>query len=272
MLTTAEIQAAVRSAGLSGKPLCVHSSFHSFGPVDGGPDAVIDALMAEGCTVMAPTYSAIYAALPPADPGARPARNGWDYAAGVVPEPHGTRVFTPDSNLGNKGMDVIAATLLQRAGRVRGNHPLNSFTALGPLAEALVGGQAPLDVYAPLRALARLDGQVLLMGVGLDKLTLLHLAEEMAGRNLFRRWYRDSSGVVRQAQVGSCSQGFGQFARALAPLFQVDGVGESSWLIAPAADVLVAAAAAIRRDPEVTHCGDSACLRCQDAVAGGPLV
>lgn len=221
---------------------------------------------------MAPTFSAIYAALPPADPAGRPARNGWDYAAGAVPEPHGTRVFTPGSNLVNKGMGVIPATLLQRPGRVRGNHPLNSFTALGPLAEELVREQAPLDVYAPLRALAQLNGDVLLMGVGLDKLVLLHLAEAIAGRNLFRRWYRDAGGTVRQAEVGSCSQGFGQFSRALAPLFQVDGVGESSWLIASAADVLVAAAAAIRRDPEVTHCGDSACLRCEDAVAGGPLL
>jgi hypothetical protein len=35
---------------------------------------------------------------------------------------------------------------------------------------------------------------------------------------------------------------------------------------------LRAAAAAIRANPEITHCGDRECGTCPDAVLGGPII
>ena len=49
------------------------------------------------------------------------------------------------------------------------------------------------------------------MGVDLERLTLLHLAEEMAGRQLFRRWAKDSNGSTIMVEVGGCSEGFHKF-------------------------------------------------------------
>ena len=41
-------------------------------------------------------------------------------------------VFTPDSSrISKRYMGLIPAAVLQRPGRVRGNHPGGSFTALG---------------------------------------------------------------------------------------------------------------------------------------------
>ncbi len=40
----------------------------------------------------------------------------------------------------------------------------------------------------------------------------------------------------------------------------------------PAQAVLELAADAIRTCPEITRCDDPACVRCADAVAGGPLL
>jgi aminoglycoside N3'-acetyltransferase len=54
--------------------------------------------------------------------------------------------------------------------------------AIGAGAETLVGSQTPGDIYAPVRELSRQNGYVGLIGVGLNKLTALHQAEKMAGR------------------------------------------------------------------------------------------
>src|SRR5690606_34212038 len=119
-----------------------------------------------------------------------------------------TEIFTTDSNEIAQGIRVITMTLLHMKERNRGDHPLNSFTAISPLAEELISEQHPANVYGPLKKLAELNGIVILMGVGLERLTLLHLPEELAGRNLFRRWARASDGSTILVEVGGCSEGF----------------------------------------------------------------
>jgi aminoglycoside 3-N-acetyltransferase len=98
------------------------------------------------------------------------------------------------------------------------------------------------------------------------------LAEERAGRTLFRRWARGPDGEIRMAPVGGCSDGFDAFAPFLAPVKRETRVGASAWIAYPAAEVLAIAIRAIRRTPELTRCPDPACVRCADAVAGGPLL
>ena len=71
----------------------------------------------------------------------------------------------------------------------------------------VIGGQSPQDVYAPLRAAAANGGCVALLGVGLTAMTLIHLAEQVAGRELFVRWALLADGRRIPARVGSCSRG-----------------------------------------------------------------
>lgn len=269
-VTIAEIRDGVRNLSLSGHPLCVHSSLRSFGRVEGGAQAVVDALLAEGCTVMVPSFFWGFAVPPP--PHSRPARKGWDYARFEGPTAGVGRVYTPECTEIDADMGAIPAAVVTMPGRARGGHPLCSFAAVGPVARALVAEQGPLHVYAPLRALAARNGWVVLMGVGLDKMTLIHLAEQMAGRNPFRRWANGPDGRAIEVEVGGCSDGFGNLEPALSAFIRERKVGESMWLVLPARDALEAAAAAIRQNPEVTHCGDPDCDRCNDAVLGGPVV
>jgi aminoglycoside N3'-acetyltransferase len=91
-------------------------------------------------------------------------------------------------------MGAIPAALLQRPGRQRGRDPMGSFAAVGPFAEQLIQHQTASDPFAHFRELVALGGSVVLMGVGLDRLTLLHQAEQLAGRNLFMRWANRSDG------------------------------------------------------------------------------
>jgi aminoglycoside 3-N-acetyltransferase len=235
---------------------------------------VVDGLLAEGCTVMVPTFSYGFSVRPL--PHQRPARNGTGYRF-PPDEPDASdgahRVYRPDSNeISRAEMGAIPAEVLAIPGRVRGNHPLSSFSAVGPLAAELISGQAPLRVYAPLQALADRGGFVLLMGAGLRRLTLLHCAEQMAGRNLFRRWVNGPDGRPMEVEAGGHAGGFPRLGPALAHLERRDRVGASEWLVYPVRETIEAAAEAIRRDPSITHCGDAGCERCNDAVAGGPIL
>ena len=261
------IRAGVRELGLSGLPLEVHSSLGSFGRVEGGAGTFVDALLAEGCTIVVPTFTLPSYLVEPPD-AMRLERNGIDYES-FGTAGGGNRVFTPETNDVNATMGAIPAEVLARAERVRGSNPLCSFAALGPLADR-VQEQRPLDVYAPLRILAAKNGWALLVGVDLRSLTLLHLAEEKAGRRLFRRWANGPDGKPMEVEVGSCSNGFLNLEPILRALARETLVGESRWTAYPAREALAAAAEAIRADPGITHCGDADCLRCRDAVAGGP--
>ncbi len=219
---------------------------------------------------MVPTFSWGFAVPPPAID--RPARNGWDYDEFAGPTAGLGRVYDPSSNEIDADMGAVAAAALGMKGRVRGNHPLCSFTAVGPKAEELVTEQAALDFCAPVRALASAEGLAVLMGVNLTAMTALHLAEKMAGRRLFIRWANGPDRVPMRVEVGGCSQGFDKLAPLLRPLARRVEVGHSVWRIFPVQDLLSLAAGAIKRNPMTTHCGSPKCERCNDAAMGGPIV
>ena len=270
MVTAQDIANAVPRMGLSGLPVCVHASLRSFGWVDGGAPAVVKGLLTEGCTVLVPTFSWTFAVPPPAK--LRRPRNGWDYDTWEASSVGEGRIFTPDSNeIDVEDMGAIPASVLAMPERLRGYHPLSSFSAIGPLAAQLTSGQMPLHVWAPLEALAEAGGSVVLMGVGLQEMTLLHLAEQRAGRNPFRRWANGADGEPIEVESGGCSDGFENLRSALLSLQKECVVGNSRWLIFPASLTLEVAAAAIRADPMITHCGKPH-GRCNDAVLGGPLL
>ena len=258
------VRQAVRALGLGQQPLCVHASFRSFGGVTGGPEAVVDGLLDEGCTVLVPTFSWGYAVPPP--PGLRPARNGWPLGptAGIG------RVYDPLSRELDPDMGAVAAAILERPEHVRGQHPLCSFSAVGPQAPRLIAPQSAVQVYAPLDMLGQAGGSIVLMGVGLEALTLLHLAEQRAGRQLFWRWANDAAGRARAVAAGGCSDGFGRLAPVLDALTRETRVGRSRWRVLPARPALDVATEEIRKHPTMTHCGAEACARCDDAIQGGP--
>jgi aminoglycoside 3-N-acetyltransferase len=272
MIAVDEVRAGVRALRLSGLPLGVHASLRSFGWVDGGAATVVAGLLQEGCSVLVPAFTDVYRIPPPDIPHLRPARNASDYDRVCAPMPGMSLVYTPESNeIERSEMGAIPAEVIARPDRSRGNHPLDSFAAVGPLARTLVKRQAPRDVYAPLRALADLDGWVLLMGVGLNRMTLLHLAEVLAGRKPFLLWANGSDGQPIGMDSGGCSEGFPQLEAVLAPLARETMVGGSRWRAFPVEVTMQAAAAAIHNNPEITHCADPRCNRCADAIAGGPV-
>lgn len=255
---------------MESKPVCLHTSLRSFGTPRAQADHLIEVFLDAGATVMAPTFThGMFGVRPP--PHLRPPRNGSDYDRPDMNDAGRDRVFDPSSNEVDESLGTLPRVLLRRPGRIRGNHPISSFTAIGPLASQLITGQHGQDVFAPLARLGKLDGIVLLIGVGLTRMTLLHLAEKRSGRVLFRRWANGPDGEPVMVEAGGCSEGFGNFEPALAAVRREVQVRESRWQVFPARSTLNLATHAIRINQRITHCGQ-ACLRCDDAVAGGPLL
>jgi aminoglycoside N3'-acetyltransferase len=268
-VTRFDIAKAIEYLGLSGSTVCLHASLRSFGYVDGGPDTVIDAFLDAGCTLLMPTFSGSYFEVAP-EAGQLLPRNGWDYVEAERLPRRTDSVYSPDTNLIERDMGAIAAALVDRPNRIRGNHPLDSFSAVGPLASDLIEEQSWNDVYAPLRELAKLNGYVVLAGVGLNRMTILHLAEALSGRRLFRRWATGPDGDPVAVPAGGCSEGFPNLEPVIGLLATETMVGQSRWRVFPAAETVTTGAAVIRTNPRITHCNDEECVRCPDAVAGGP--
>ena len=252
-VTLNDIHAAVIQMDLVGQPLCVHASLRSFGHVQNGAQTIVEGLLQQGCTVMVPTHSySTYSMPSPGEQGVDPS----------IP------VYIPESNAIDAGsMGAIPVHVLQKAGRVRGNHPLDSFTAIGPLASQLVEGQSYDDVYAPVLMLGQLGGYIVMMGVGMNRLTALHHAERLAGRPLFTMWAKGADGKPAQARLGGCSEGFVNFDPIFAPIERQILVGQSVWRIFPVEPMLALAVAAIRANPMITHCGNADCEECNTNVA-----
>lgn len=271
-VTVVDIRQAVRKLGISGRCVCAHSSLRSFGHVQGAAAAVVRAFLDEGCTLLVTTFSYQFGLRSQA--GMRPPRNAWQYDTewDRLPSEGEGKIYTPDSNEIAREMGAVPAAVLAMPGRVRGMHPLTSLSGVGPHAAELVSLQTPLDAFAPLEKLAATAGFVLLMGVGLDRLTLLHLAERAAGRTMFRRWANGPDGQPMMVEFGGCSSGFGKFERALGPVMTRHTVGQSPWVLMPAREALHIATAAIKDDPAITACGDPACERCRDGILGGPIL
>lgn len=268
-----DLAAAIRALGIGGANVCIHSSLRSFRVgLDCGAEGIIDAFLSQGCTIMVPTFSDIYAAKPVER--YMPENNGaGDYSFFLNRAYPPTEPFDVSSReLSPEKMGAFPKCVLAHEGSVRGDHPLNSFTALGRNAQALAGCQTGRDVYAPFAWLCANGGYVLLMGVGLTSATILHYAEQAAGRTPFVRWSRDRAGNVIPVSVGSCSRGFDHFRSILDPCAKHMTVGGSKWVCWKAADMVALCSAAIRNDPQITHCGDRYCDRCNDAVRGGPVL
>ena len=265
-----EINSAIEKLELKGADVCIHASMKAFGESFVDADSLIDAFLQNDCTIMVPTFSHDYEVCP--IPSLMPPQNGaGDYSFFLESEYKNLPPFTTDSKvISRSSMGIFPERVLMRESSVRGNHPLNSFTAVGKNAEKLISCQTKKEVYAPFRQLIENDGYVLLIGVGLTSATIIHYAEQLSGRNPFLRWCLDENGQVVAALTGSCSRGFGNFSEVLLPFERKITVGESVWTLFKASEIAEVCRKAIEENPLITHCQNEDCHRCNDAVKGGP--
>lgn len=147
-----------------GGVLLIHGSFSKIGPVEDGPRGLVEALL----VVLGPKGTLVM-----------PSMTGDD----DLPFDPKT---TPCS-----GMGIVADTFWRLPGVLRSNNPA-AFAAIGYQA-ARIAAPHPLDpphgLDSPVGRVYELDGQVLLLGVGHDSNTTIHLAESLSGVRYRRKKY-----------------------------------------------------------------------------------
>ena len=268
-LTYQQIRQAIQELELSAQTICIHSSLKSFGKLQDGPETLLQAFLDEGNSILVPSFSYDFEMSPP--PDMRPQQNGYDYSRAAESPTGPSKIYSPACTEISPDMGAIPRTLLAHQGHKRGNHPVNSFAAIGPQAQELIEGQNFLDVYAPFEYMYEHGGAIVLMGVTLIRATAIHYAEQRAGKNLFIRWAADPQGQIQPVKVGSCSEGFDRLLPVVEAFERRLSVGPSGWRIYDFRTFVDAIALAVHEDPQMTHCDDENCERCRDMALGGCL-
>jgi len=178
--TVESLAGDLRRLGLrAGDIVLVHTSLSSLGWVCGGAVAVVEALLSvlgRSGTLVVPTHSGGLS--DPAEWGNPPVpESWWDTIRATMPP------FRP-ATTPTRGMGAVPEVVRTWPDARRSDHPHVSFAAVGPQASAITGAHPLPDGLgegSPLARLYELDAAILLLGVGHDRNTSLHLAEYRSG-------------------------------------------------------------------------------------------
>ena len=165
-VTKKDIKQGLAAVGLKKDDICfVHSSLSSFGYVQGGADAVIDALLettGSAGTVVMPTFTFNH---------------------------HKTNIAFDINNTASE-VGRITEVFRKRDGAVRSAHICHSVAAIGPDAKECIGdGVKSFAEESAFHKLYKLDTWQLFLGVDFSVCTELHAVEECL--QVPYRYYRD---------------------------------------------------------------------------------
>jgi aminoglycoside N3'-acetyltransferase len=250
----AEVASQLQELGVAeGDTLLVHTSFRAVAPVEGGPEGLILALKkavgAAGNVVM-PSWT------------------------GDDDEP-----FDPASTPAAADLGVVAGTFWRMPDVVRSAHPF-AFAAHGPSAAFINRDAFPVPPHVPESPVGRvheLNGKVLLLGVGHDSDTTIHLAELMAGVPYRRRkhvtvWRDGRPQRVDYLENDHCTANFvlaDAWLRAMG--VQREGrIGNAQSRLVRSRDVVSAVVERLRRDPLLFLHAAGLCAECDEARTSVP--
>jgi len=227
----------------------VHSSLSSFGKVEGGADAVVDAILeviGRGGTLVVPTFT------------------------------FGTGVFDADETPSMVG--AVTESVRRRPDSLRSRHPSHSVAATGPLAEAIVEGHELTHAFGRASALYKVlqaGGRILQLGTTHTTNSMIHVAEEIAHSPYLDRQrqveIRTQSGrIVRKwIRRPGCSRGFDVLDE---PLLDADAIshviiGDCRARLMTARAVVEAAVGMLKFDPTSLLCNEPDCGTCAESRA-----
>ena len=245
-----QVTAQLLSLGVEpGGVLVVHTAFSKLAPLDGGPQGLIRAL---------------WAALGPEGTLVMPSMSDDD------DHPFDRRT-TPCL-----GMGVVADTFWRLPGVLRSDSP-HAFAALGPRAAEITTPHppdVPHGLNSPIGRVCDLGGQILLLGVGHDANTTIHLAENLAQVRYGRPKYLMSVNErqltrLDYIEIDHCCENF----RLLDQWLDTEGVqrhgivGHGQARLAASRTIVQTALAHLAEDETVFLHSPGLCTECDEARA-----
>jgi aminoglycoside N3'-acetyltransferase len=234
-----------------GGVLLVHTAFSRVGAVAGGPDGLIAALL----TVLGPEGTL------------------------VMPSMCDNDDLPFDRNSAScRALGVVADRFWRMPGVLRSDNP-HAFAAHGPLASRVTTPhpvEIPHGIDSPPGRVYELDGQVLLIGVGHDTNTTVHVAEHLAGVRYRVLKYATvmEDGRPRRYEYGEtdhCCERFALLDDWLGARQRRGLVGRAEVRLARSRDIVDAALACLRVDETIfLHPPGSPCLECNLARSSIP--
>jgi len=248
-----------------GNRVVMHASMSSIGIVDGGAGMVLHRLLnvlgKKGILLM-PTFTSV-------------TRHSSTHAnftrAGCWCEGRETRhlpfilELQPDKEIGE-----IAHRLCSWPGSRRSLHPTYSFVAVGNDSDRFVRKYSLTDPLQPLKTLLEQDSFVLTVGVELDSISVIHMAEQRAVPRKYvkeRAFTMGSTGPIWVEVVAlGCSVGFHKLATHISQReIQQANIGSAIARLYSMKKLLATAERVLDEDPNALACERSECISCQAA-------
>ena len=275
MHTAQSLSADLARLGVSpGMVLILHSGYRPLGPIEGGPPTVIAAIrsaLGQQGTLLAPAFTTQL--IDPATWPTPPSAQEREQIMAAMPQ------FDPAHSPPHK-MGAIATALWQTPGAVRSIHPVTSWVALGPEAQALTDDhplEDPEGFGGPVGRAYQADARILLLGVGHDANTTIHLGESMldmphlyALPDRYPVTLPDGSRQWRTvAKTTKCSDGFVRLEPHLqaAAAIRRGKVGDADAQLLRSRDVIRTVVALLSREPTALLCDDPECVHCPTSRA-----
>jgi len=270
MITVRELLAGFEALPIKGQPVIAHGSFSSLGRVQGGPRVVIDALVRTCGAVVMPTFT--YQTM--VTPLVGPPNNALDYAdearnrARLDGNSPYDAVAFKRSLPADKEMGILPETLRRHHAAKRSLHPILSFAGVN--ADFALEQQSMDEPLAPIGALEKKNGWVVLIGVNNSVNTSIHFAEKLAGRRQFVRWAWNRKRIVECPNFPGDSAGFEAIASYIEKDKRIVTIGDARVTAIPLRPLFQKVKMLIEQDPLALLCQRVNCRRC-NAIREHPV-
>ena len=128
-------------------------------------------------------------------------------------------------------MGVVAEEFRKMPGVIRSFHPRHPVAAKGPMAKELLKdhekASGPCSEGTPFFRHAKSGGQILLIGIDFDTLTLLHTAEavlDLAYLSSMEAPFMDENGIIHHVTMKQVPGGHRGGVRGFEKVFREDGI------------------------------------------------
>lgn len=252
MLTKKHLIDGFKKLGLKENDIViVHSSFKSFGPVEGGPQTVIDAILhilGNNGTLVMPTYTLSF-----------------------CNQANKTGLGIFDVQNSPSEMGILTEFLRKMPNSIRTSHPIHSVTAIGKYAKRIeqIDEKSSFGAKSIFNLLHQLNAKMIIIGLSYDaSLTFFHYIEQtisvpyryikqFPGKIIFNKnnEYEDTFSMYVKNLEKNVRTNYDKLGAFLEQnnAVKIHKIGESTVKIMKSKDVFSIVSEELKRNPEIVY-------------------